>query len=141
MYRLPNPNQNSDLYNRSGLLPRSPTSLVRIVSQRVFYWLGRRVAITKGPINWNLVGMRAATGHPRAPALVIAEAKSSVYSEIMREDIGSAEKLDAEYIDADYAAIVREFDQQPGGNGEPSKAVLKQIRKIARKHRRRESHR
>lgn len=66
----------------------------------------------------------------------IKEGRFANRSEAFRAGIFALkEKLEAEAFDPDYVTIVRELDRHPGAAGEPSEGDLREIARLARKHR------
>jgi Arc/MetJ-type ribon-helix-helix transcriptional regulator len=69
----------------------------------------------------------------------VAEGRFANRSEAFRAGVFALkEKFEAEGFDPDFAAIIRELDRHPGGEGELTAKDLREIARIARKHRRRE---
>ena len=67
----------------------------------------------------------------------IAEGRFANRSEAFRAGIFALkQKFDAETFDPDFVSIIRQLDQHPGGESEPTEADWKKISAIARKHRR-----
>jgi Arc/MetJ-type ribon-helix-helix transcriptional regulator len=68
----------------------------------------------------------------------IREGRFANRSEVFRAGIFALkDKLAADAFDPDFVTIVRELDRHPGGEGEPTEEDVKQIVRLARKHRRR----
>jgi Arc/MetJ-type ribon-helix-helix transcriptional regulator len=68
----------------------------------------------------------------------IREGRFANRSEVFRAGIFALkDKLAVEAFDPDFVSIVRELDRHPGGEGEPTEEDLKEITRLARKHRRR----
>ena len=68
----------------------------------------------------------------------ITEGRFANRSEVFRAGIFALkEKLQVEAFDPDFVTVVRELDRHPGGEGEPTEHDLKEITRLARKHRRR----
>ncbi len=68
----------------------------------------------------------------------IREGRFANRSEVFRAGIFALkDKLAADAFDPDFVTIVRELDRHPGGEGEPTEEDVKEIVRLARKHRRR----
>ena len=76
---------------------------------------------------------------PRIDQIVdswLQEGRFANRSEAFRAGIFALrDKLQAEAFDPDFVSVVRDLDRHPGGQGEPSEDDLRQIARLARKHR------
>ena len=68
----------------------------------------------------------------------IRESRFANRSEAFRAGIFALrDKFAGEALDPDFGMIVRELDRHPGGEGEPTEEDIKEITRLARKHRKR----
>jgi Arc/MetJ-type ribon-helix-helix transcriptional regulator len=68
----------------------------------------------------------------------IREGRFANRSEAFRAGIFALkDRLATEALDQDFVTIVRELDRHPGGEREPAEENIKEITRLARKHRKR----